>query len=100
MSDHLASEQTVLENSQASKVVYCYAGYNCNPAYGRVPPFSQLIEKDNYDFGATTPTRKTLTTYQRFSGTPGINFDSPCKTMVQDGASNTVAETDYTGAHK
>jgi RHS repeat-associated protein len=87
---NLASEQTVLDNSQASKIVYCYAGNNCSPPL----LLSQLIEKDDYDFGQSTPTRKTATSYQSFSGTPGIITDRPCRLIIYAG-STPVSETDY-----
>jgi RHS repeat-associated protein len=90
----LASELTALETGQSSKAVFCYAGTGCDPRYN-APPFPQLIEKDEYDFGASSPTRKTLITYQNFSGTPGIIGHRPCKVLIQNGSSTTVAETDY-----
>ena len=85
----LASETTT-EGGKTSKVTYCYVGVNCAPV-----GISQLQEKDEYDFGASVPARKTVTTYQSFSGTPGVIADAPCKTVVYDGNNNRYAETDY-----
>jgi len=91
---NLGSDQTILDNGQTSKITYCYAGSNCQPQ--EFPQLlSQLIEKDEYDFGASAPTRKTLTTYQVFSGTPGIIFDRPCTLVTEDAGGHTIAETDY-----
>ena len=81
----LASEQTILDNGLSSKTVYSYT--STFPA--------QLKEKDEYDFGATTPSRKTVNTYQAFSGTPGVITDEPCQTIVYDASGTRVAETDY-----
>jgi hypothetical protein len=92
---NIGSQQTILEdNSTSTKVVYCYAGTNCDPRYN-APPFPQVIKKDEYDFGASSPTRKTLTTYQAFSGTPGILGAFPCKVQTQNGSGTTIAESDY-----
>src|SRR5260370_21908367 len=60
---NIASQQTVLETGQTSKITYCYVGSNCVPNWP-----SRLQEKDEYDFGATSPTRRTVTTYQAFTG--------------------------------
>ena len=91
---NLASQQTTLQDispSVTSQITYCYVGTSCTPS----KVLSQLQETDEYDFGASTPTRKTVTTYQSFSGAPGIIADSPCSTVVEDGSSNHLAETDY-----
>jgi len=56
--------------------------------------YSQVTEKDEYDFGATTPTRKTLTTYATTLG-PNIN-DHFSTVKIEDGSGNLLAETDYT----
>jgi RHS repeat-associated protein len=90
----LQSEQTTLDNGQTSQVTYCYAGgLNCAPP----GVFSLLQEKDEYDFGQSTPARKTITNYQSFPHTapPSRVYDRPCQTIVQDGGGNRVAETDY-----
>jgi RHS repeat-associated protein len=70
-----------------SQVAYTYGSGN------------QLTEKDEYDFGASSPTRKTLITYQAFSNSATFPFaaifDKPCKTVVTDGSGNPASETDY-----
>jgi len=93
----LASE-SITEGGKASKTTYCYVGTNCAPA----AVFAQLQEKDDYDFGASTPTRQTVTTYQSLSGTPGVIADKACSVVVCPGGSscstsspNKIAETDY-----
>src|SRR6267142_2035281 len=87
---NLASRQTVLDNGLTSKTTYCYIGSSCVPT-----GLSQLHEVDEYDFGATSPSRKTITNYQNFTGTPGVIADTPCQVIIQDGNSSAVAETDY-----
>jgi len=74
----IASEQTVLDTGISSQVIYCYVGTKCAPS----PILSQLQERDEYDYGASTPSRKTITNYQSFSGTPGFIMDKPCQTVV------------------
>ena len=60
----------------------------------------QVTEKDEYDFNQSSPTRKTIITYQSFPSTPIFTayasiFDRPCKTVVYDGTgTNVVSETD------
>ena len=59
----------------------------------------QVTEKDEYDFGATSPTRRTVTTYQTFAATPIFTsgpsiFDRPAS-IVTYNSSGRVAETDY-----
>jgi RHS repeat-associated protein len=49
-------------------------------------------EIDDWDFGATAATRKTLITYQPISS-PGI-ISVPCQTVKTDGSGNRLAETD------
>ena len=84
----LASETVTLDGGLQMKTSYTYA------------PGAQLTEKDEYGFGATTATRKTITNYQSFAPTlnfPGLAsiFNRPCQTVVYDGAGNRAAETDY-----
>lgn len=96
----LTSEQTILDNGLSSKTVNTYTLYG-----------AQITEKDEYDFGASTPTRITQTSYQAFANTPIYPalpslFDRPSKVVVCDGAAGTgnctssssyrLAETDYT----
>lgn len=50
-------------------------------------------EVDEYDFGASTPTRKTTTTYNTTIG--GVN-DRPASVVVTDGSGNLQAQTTYT----
>lgn len=60
----------------------------------------QLQEKDEYDYGATAPTRKKVINYQAFANTPlvpggpSIN-DRPCQVITYDGGGTRFAETDY-----
>jgi RHS repeat-associated protein len=70
----IASEQTTLETGQTSKVTYGWFG-------------GLISEKDEYDFGQTTPTRKTIYNYAG-------GFEQPCQTIVEDGNGNHLAETD------
>ena len=83
----LASEQITLDNGLTSKTTY---QYNAN---------GQVTEKDDYDFGQSTPSRKTLTTYQAFPATalfpalPSI-VNRSCKVQIADGNGSPLAETD------
>lgn len=89
----LLSESVTLDNGQTSKTTYTYS-------------HGEVTEKDEYDFGQTTPTRKTITTYQVFPVSPLFPTASthqptfspilnrPCSVVVYDGAGNRVAETD------
>ena len=73
----LASQTTTIGTLNSSLVTYTYAG------------FSQPLETDEYDYGASTPSRKTINFYQSFTAAPGyLNYlqDKPCKTIVTDGA--------------
>jgi RHS repeat-associated protein len=84
----MKSEQTTLSSGQSALVTYTYG------------PGAQVTEKDEYDFGASTPTRKTVTNYQSFAPTPIFPtavsiFDRPCQTIIYDGSNNRYAETDY-----
>jgi RHS repeat-associated protein len=73
----MQSEKTTLEDGvTSSQNVYTYGSG------------AQVTEKDEYDYGLTLK-RKTLTTYY------GPIFDRPCKTVVQDGSGNALAETDH-----
>ncbi len=53
-------------------------------------------ETDEYDFGASTPTRKTIITYQPITA-PGTIVDKPCKTVVTDGVNNYETDSYYDG---
>ena len=98
---NLESVQTTSNTGSSSRVVYCYVGTNCAPQGG----ISQLAETDEYDYGQTVPTRKTLASYQGFpvttatlAGVPvqlGSIKDKVCKNVVDDGNNVRLAETDY-----
>jgi RHS repeat-associated protein len=92
----LSSESVTLDNGLTSKTVY---GYDS---------LLRTQEKDEYDFGQTTPSRKTTYTYQSFAMSPLFPTASPtitpivspilnrpCSVVTSDGAGNRVAETDY-----
>jgi RHS repeat-associated protein len=81
----LKSQQTVLPNSQASQVTYTYGNLGV------------VTETDEYDFGQTSPSRKTITNYQPFPLNPlgSAIYDRPCQTLVYDGGGTRYAETDY-----
>ena len=53
-------------------------------------------ETDEYDFGASSPTRKTLVTYQPITA-PGMIVDEPCKTVITDGVSSFETDRYYDG---
>jgi YD repeat-containing protein len=83
----LAQQQTTLDNGSSSKVTFSYGAGG------------QRTEMDEYDFGQSTPSRITKTTYQVFPNTPiypsASIFDRPCKVVVYDGTgTNVFAETD------
>ncbi len=84
----LKSETTSLDGSPTSQVVYTYTSGGL------------VTEKDEYDYGQSAPTRKTITNYQAF-GNPVIYpsgtymFGKPCQTITYDGSGNRYAETDY-----
>ena len=95
----MTSEETTLDDiSQSSLTAYCY---DIN---------EQLLEKDEYDLGTSTPTpascatlpsgaasgplkRKTITSYASFP--PAHIVDRPSTAITYDGSGNRVAETDY-----
>jgi YD repeat-containing protein len=87
------TSQTTVMGSLSSLITHTYTG----PA--------QPVETDEYDYGATTPSRKTINTYQSFPKTyanlasypdiVGILSDKPCKTVVTDGNGNTFSEIDF-----
>lgn len=80
----LTSAQTVVDNA-AALVTY---------TYNHLGGLTQLHEKDEYDYGATSPSRKTITNYHPFYGALGMIADRPCQTIVYDGAGAPLAETD------
>ncbi len=72
--------KTTLENGLSSQVVTVYTG-NGLPA-----------EVDEYDFGVSTPTRKTITAYASL----GNNIsDRPDSVTVYDAAGNVASKTTY-----
>jgi RHS repeat-associated protein len=87
----MASQTTTLQDgvsSMSSKTTYAYHAIG-------LPS-----EIDEYDYGQTTPTRKTGITYQSFTDTAIFPYnpsllDKPCKKIVSDGSGNAAAETDY-----
>jgi len=83
----LTSVQTTAGASgPTSQVVYKYGNWA-----------AQVVEKDEYDFGQSSPTRQTITNYQPFASTAiesTIN-DRPCQVIVYDNTKTRVAETDY-----
>jgi len=84
----LTSTQTVLndDNNLSSKIVYSYDANN------------QPQEVDEFDYGASTATRKTLTNHQNFTAgslLQGRIVDKPCQIVVYDGSGTRVSETDY-----
>lgn len=84
----MASQTTTLDNGKSSKVTYQY------------DPGAQVRERDEYDFGQTTPSRKTIITHQSIAATPiypsGPSiFDLPQSIKVEDGNNNVVSRTDY-----
>jgi RHS repeat-associated protein len=95
-------EEDVTENGKTKKTTYCYflaaGGNNCQPGF----PI-HLSEVDNYDYGATSPTRKTKYQYSTFSDTtvgPAENVGLPVPSLpsvikVTDGSDNVLSETDY-----
>ena len=48
---------------------------------------SRLTETDEYDYGQSTATRKTLTSYKTFSNNPNI-LNRPEHVYVKDGSNN------------
>jgi RHS repeat-associated protein len=73
------TEQDTTLGGKTSKTIYPTGSY--------LP-----TEIDDWDFGATAATRKTLITYQPISS-PGI-ISVPCQTVKTDGSSNRLSETD------
>jgi RHS repeat-associated protein len=56
----------------------------------------QLTEEDDYDYSASSPSKKRLISYQGFGFAnllPKL-VDRPCKTIIADGAGNSFAERD------
>jgi YD repeat-containing protein len=97
---NLSSSTTTLPNGLSSQQQYTY-----------YPPYSVVTEKDEYDFGQSSPTRITATSYQALAGNPVAPtgntqfFYLPQSVIVCSGAAGAgnctssstykVAETDY-----
>jgi hypothetical protein len=84
------SEADTTENGLTSKVTYGYTSFST------ASPFTVLASKWEYDFGATTPTRKTTLGYQTFPAGPfGQPVPAqPISVIISDSGGN-AAETDY-----
>jgi RHS repeat-associated protein len=83
--------QQVTIGTQTSQITYP----SYTPGVGSSASGSRLAEKDEFDFGQSTASRKTVYNYQAFSGAPGILTDRPCQILIEDGSGNRRAETDY-----
>src|SRR5581483_5017495 len=78
----------------SSKKIYTYV---TNNGFFREPQ-----ETDEYDFGATSAARMTVTNYQSFSGANGTIAAAPCQVLICSAgtsctstSANKVSETDY-----
>jgi len=76
------------------------SGPTSEVAYSYLGSSGLVTEKDEYDYGATSPTRKTVTNYQSFSPTPIYKsalsiIDHPASTITYNASGSAVAETDY-----
>jgi YD repeat-containing protein len=104
------SVTTTWPNGQISKVTTTYdpgvitdvRNYNLTTQkWTNVPNvviYGVPILKQEYDFGASTPTRQTLTTYEwQEKGAYGAAnlLTLPASVVTEDGTGNRVAETDY-----
>jgi RHS repeat-associated protein len=78
----MQNQQITLDNGVTSQVNYTWTSDN-------------ITEKDEYDFGQSSASRKTITNFQSFAATPGNLLDRPCQIITEDGSSNHYAETDY-----
>ena len=89
----ISNKQTTLYNPQSGASQTRQTNFTYYPR-------DQVQEQDDYDFGATTPLKKTVWTYQSFPSVPiyptyPTIVDRPCKVVVEDGNGNPYAETDY-----
>ncbi len=82
--DSLKSEQHIIPTGASSSI-------SSQTVYQRGPGLV-ITEQDDYDFGAASPTRKTINTYQTFAS--GHAGELPCKSVVYDSQSNIASETD------
>lgn len=82
----LTDQEVTLNGVLSSNTTYTYD----YPDY-----ISQIAEVDRYDYGQSTPTLRTVTSYQSFSGTLGTIEDKACKTISYDSSNNRIAEADF-----
>lgn len=92
----VSSCPTAVLNSSAPSEITKYTSLNGGP-YAEtdtlINSYGLVTEKDEYDFGFTTPTRKTSISYANIGG--GVQ-DRPSVVKTTDGAGNFISETDYT----
>ncbi len=80
------SEEDTTENALTSKVHY---------SYNTISNFTVLVGKQEYDFGATAPTRTTTINYKTFPAGPyGTPVPAQPSSVIVSGSSGS-AETDY-----
>jgi RHS repeat-associated protein len=95
---NMKSQETLLDNSQASEVTYQYG-------FG-----GAVTQKNEYDYGSGAPgnlLRETVNNYQTFPANPRFPLNTPgfpatvstlqtfpCQSIVYNGAGTRVAETD------
>lgn len=89
----MASETDTYPNAGSAKTNYTYVSIS--------EVLSYLQEKDEYDFGQTSPFKTTKYSYYSFTGpsllteTPGVTVGVPSQVIVSSGGT-TFAETDAT----
>jgi len=97
LNEYVQSQTLVtLENGTSSRTTYTYVP---TTGFPQASQYSQILqEQDEYDFGQSAPSRKTVYTYQSFGNSPifqgPLMFNRACSIVVSDGAAP-VAETDY-----
>lgn len=84
--DMILDQAAVYPSGLSSKKTYSYV---TNNGFFREPQ-----EVDEFDFSASSPTRKTITAYQQFMGTPGVITGRPCKVVTYDSSGKPASETD------
>ena len=87
----LHTEKTLLDDGSYFQKVYCYVPIGtCTPP-STLAQVGKLDETDSLGNN-----RETVTTYQAFTTSVGMNSDKPCKIVTQDtSGANQIAETDY-----
>lgn len=85
--DEMNTEAQTLDSGQTSSVSYTYG------------PGHTITDKKEFDYGQSTATRETTTTYQAFANTPIYPsapsiFNKPCQSIIYGNGSR-VAESDY-----